>query len=300
MVRFVVVLLVVASCSPAPSGVDAGTDPVDAGAIREVTDGGALDAGAPPCSLEGDRLSCTHRTFEVPVARPIPLTRVVHVGVPRGVAPASGWPTVFLFQGSLFSAQLTWSARPGDTFGAFWQTSTVQALLDAGFAVVTPEVRLFGASYWDTNVPQWSVQWTNAPDHHFMVALLDGVTNQTFGPLDGARLYAGGISSGGYMTSRMALSYPGRFKALAVHSASWATCGGPLCVVPDTLPVDHPPTLLLHGEKDAVVPVATMRTYEAKLRAQNVETRVVTNADAAHEWLEAGVTEVRDFFRAHP
>ena len=293
-------LLVVASCSPAASGADAGIDPVDAGPIRELTDGGALDAGAPLCSLEGDRLSCTHRTFEVPVAQPIPLARVVHVGVPRGVAPSSGWPTVFLFQGSLFSAQLTWSAQRGDPLGAFWQTSTVQALLDAGFAVVTPEVRLFGASYWDTNVPQWSVMWTNSPDHHFMIALLDGLTNKTFGPLDGARLYAGGISSGGYMTSRMALSYPGRFKALAVHSASWATCGGPLCIVPDLLPADHPPALFLHGEKDAVVPTATMRTYEAKLRAQGVETRVVTNPDAAHEWLEVGVTELRDFFRTHP
>lgn len=291
-------MLFVTACS-APSQVeDAGQTATSV--IRDITDGGALSEGSPPCARDGDRLSCAHRTFEVAVAQPIALTRVVHVGVPRGAPPADGWPTAFLFQGSLYSAQRSWSALPADPFGAFWQTSTVQALLDAGFAVVTPEVRLFGASYWDTNVPQWSVMWSNAPDHHFMVALLDGVTSKAFGPLDGARLYAGGISSGGYMTSRMALSYPGRFKALAVHSAAWATCGGPVCVVPDSLPADHPPTLFLHGEKDAVVPIATMRAYEAKLRAQGVEARVVANPDAGHEWLELGVIEVPAFFRAHP
>lgn len=294
--RRAVALLVLASCAPAPSSADGS---VDAGPVRELTDGG-VDAGAPPCSLEGERLSCAHRTFELTVAQPIALTRVVHVGVPRGAAPPAGWPTVFLFQGSLFSAQRTWSAVPADPFGALWQTSTVQALLDAGFAVVTPEVRLFGASYWDTNLPQWSVMWSNAPDHHLMLALFDGLSTGALGPLDGARLYAGGISSGGYMTSRMALSYPGRFKALAVHSASWATCGGPVCVVPDALPSDHPPTVFLHGALDAVVPIATMRAYEAKLRAQGVEVRVVTAPDKAHEWLELGVTELPAFFRAHP
>lgn len=287
---WLIVSVLAGACAPPNQpGVDGGA----------VADGGSTDAGVQPCTLTGDRLSCAHRTFEVAVAQPLPLTRVVHIGLPGGVAPTSGWPTVFLFQGSLYSAQLSWSAVPSDPIGAFWQTSTVASLLDAGFAVVTPEVRYGGTTYWDTNVPQWSVMWSNAPDHHFMVALLDGVSAGTFGPLDGAKLYAGGISSGGYMTSRMALSYPGRFKALAVHSASWATCGGPLCVVPDSLPVDHPPTLFLHGEADAVVPIATMRAYETKLVGQGVEVKTVTVAGKGHEWLEVGVTELPAFFAAH-
>lgn len=298
MLRLVACFLAVSmSCAPAPSVDDAGAGVDSATRIREATDGGPV-AGS-PCELDGARLRCTHRTFEVPVAQPIPLNRIVHVGVPRGVAPTAGWPVVLLFQGSLYSAQLTWSAVPSDPVGAYWQTATVQSLLEAGFAVVTPEVRLFGTSYWDTNVPQWAAMWGNAPDHHLMVTLLDAVGRGAFGPLDGARLYAGGISSGGYMTSRMALSYPGRFRALAVVAASWATCGGPLCVLPATLPAGHPPTLFLHGERDAVVPIATMREYEARLQAQGVATRVVTSATAGHEWLEAGVTELRDFFLAH-
>ena len=42
------------------------------------------------------------------------------------------------------------------------------------------------------------------------------------GPLDPSRLLAIGVSSGGYMTSRMAVSYPGKFRALAI--AAGASC----------------------------------------------------------------------------
>lgn len=284
-------------CGAPPAVLDAG---VDGGTPELTADAGTLDAGTSPCTLEGERLTCAHQTLRLSVPRPIPLERVVHVGLPSGAAPARGWPVVILFQGSLYSAQLTWSASPSDPFGARWQTTTVKQLLEAGFAVVTPEVRLFGTTYWDTNVPQWSLLWDQAPDHHFMLALFDGITGGTFGPLDAARLYAGGISSGGYMTSRMALSYPGKFKALAVHSASWATCAGPACVLPATLPGDHPPTLFLHGERDAVVPIGTMRQYDEALRAQGFESAVVTSPTGAHEWLEVANPAVRDFFLAHP
>lgn len=276
--------------------LDAG--PGDSGVV--VPDAGvAIDAGS-PCTVTGTTLSCEHRTLRLSVARPFPLERVVHVGLPTGAPPTRGWPVAILFQGSLFSAALTWSAGPSDPLGAFWQTRTVQQLLDSGFAVVTPEVRYGGSTYWDTNVPQWSLFWDQAPDHHLMLALFDALQAGTFGPLDPGRLYAAGISSGGYMTSRMALSYPGRFKALAIHSASWATCGGALCALPANLPSDHPPTLFVHGELDLVVPISTMRTYERQLQAQGFEVRAVTSADKAHEWLEVANPAIRDFFLMHP
>ncbi len=293
-----------AGTSAVPDAADAGPD-ADAGATSDA--GSARDVGTPidagtsvtaPCTLDGDRLTCEYIAFDVEVRDPVPLRRVVHVGLPKGTPPARGWPTVFLFQGSLFSARLSWTARRSDPLGAFAQAQTVESLLAAGFAVLTPEVRLFGVTYWDTNVPQWALFWSCSPDHHFMLELLQGVEAGTFGPLDGERLYAGGISSGGYMTSRMALSYPGRFRALAVVAGSWATCAGPLCVLPETLPADHPPTLFLHGEEDPVVPIRTMRRYEEALRAQGTETRVVVDPSARHEFIDAAATEVRDFFLA--
>ena len=101
------------------------------------------------------------------------------------------------------------------------------------------------------------------------------------------------------MTSRMAQAYPGRFRALAVVSASWATCSGALCSVPAALPSEHPPTLFLHGERDDVVPISTMRRYADALRAQGTQTRVVTDAEAGHVWLDVAPLEVPAWFSGH-
>jgi len=126
-----------------------------------------------------------------------------------------------------------------------------------------------------------------------MRAILKEISNPDgmFGYLDYKRKFATGISSGGYMTSRMAVSYAGsfifsflffkkkknshfnslllnillgEFLSLAVAAGSYATCAGPLCVVPN-LPLNHPPTLFLHGGLDPIVPQFTMETYADKL-----------------------------------
>jgi len=78
-----------------------------------------------------------------------------------------------------------------------------------------------------------------------MLAILSEINNPNgiFGHLNNKNKFATGISSGGCMTSRMAVSYEGEFRALAIAAGSYATCGGILCVIPIFLPRDHPPTL---------------------------------------------------------
>ncbi len=68
---------------------DAGTS--DAGLDSGVSDAGLFDGGTErdggllsPCMQMGDVLSCAHQTLRLSVPRPIPLERVVHVGVPLG------------------------------------------------------------------------------------------------------------------------------------------------------------------------------------------------------------------------
>ena len=166
--------------------------------------------------------------------------------------------------------------------------------------MLTPEAHLQGATFWDTNIPPYNLLWTTSPDHAFMVSIFKAIDSGVFGQLDAQHLHALGISSGGYMTSRMALSYPGKFRSLAIHSASWATCSGPLCVLPATLPQAHPATLFLHGEADAVVPMSTMTPYRKALTAAGVPTALVTEAGAGHAWLPAGPAAVVAFFEKHP
>jgi pimeloyl-ACP methyl ester carboxylesterase len=206
---------------------------------------------------------------------------------------------VILFQGSFYSAEFTWSASRSDPFGAFFQTQAVEALLARGFAVVTPEAQWDGRAYWDTNVLGWAQEWDAAPDNLFMIELFSKLDGGELGPLNAKRLYAAGISSGGYMTSRMALSYPGRFRALAIQSASWATCSGALCELPEKVPEDHPPTLFLHGKQDLVVPIDTMRKFADQLEAESHETKQVTSETAGHEWLEAAPAELVRWFAGH-
>lgn len=249
------------------------------------------------CVVTAARADCAHQTLTL---TPEDEAREVHWQVPLGDPPSSGWPAVLMFQGSLFSAQRTWGAEKDDAFGALYQTLTVKRLLDQGYAVVTPEAQGDGGTWWDTNQVAWAGNWEPSPDAKLMTAIFEALERGDFGPVDSARLYATGISSGGYMTSRMALSYPGRFRALAIVAASWATCAGLWCAMPERMPDQHPPTLFLHGKADWIVSYSTMVDYEAQLLREGYQTSIVTSESAGHEWLPVAPSEILAWFNAHP
>lgn len=266
-------------------GLAAPTSPVAAASSRCTTSGVFITS-----------ISCSHNTTSV---QNWGVSREVHWQVPVGTAPAGGWPTVLMFQGSFFTAEITWSANSALPYGAYHQTDVVRRLLDAGYAVITPEAHLDSSTFWDTNVPPWSTSWTSSPDHSLMTTLFSMIDSGAFGPLRGTRMYATGISSGGYMTSRMAIAYPSRFRAIAIESASYATCAGVLCSVP-TQSASHAPTLFLHGSIDVVVPISTARDYDTRLKAAGVSTRFVSQLTAGHEWLSSAPSEVVSWFNRYP
>lgn len=247
------------------------------------------------CQIYPSDVVCTKRELSLPA---LLIHRKVTYEVPIGVPPAGGWPTVLYFQGSFFPGSRAFAAGLGDVAGQYHLTLTVKALLDAGYAVLAPDALLDGASFWQTNVPPWSLLWTTSSDHAFVVSILQAIQGGEFGALDPRRLYAMGISSGGFMTSRMAVSYRGRFRALAVHSASYATCSA-LCVVP-ALPGDHPPTLFLHGNLDPIVTRPVMEQYRSALIRDGRSVKAVINPTAGHEWLPEGPQAITDWFNAHP
>lgn len=276
------------SSSPAPSGGGTPTDP--GGSPAPAPPGGSrctVDAttGAIDCVYEGDTVGGRQVLWQTPLGTP----------------PAAGWPVAFIFQGSLFAPVTMWSATKGDllgVLGSYTQTLLVKRLLDGGYVVVTPQADL-NAIAWDTNLPPWRDLWPPAPDNTFLDDLFAAVDAGHFGPVDHARWYATGVSSGGYMTSRMAVSYPGRFRALAIAAGSYATCGGPLCALPLTLPTDHPPTLFLHGGSDPIVPIVTMYAYRDQLALAGHETKTVVDPTFMHGWIPATPDEVGAWFDAH-
>jgi poly(3-hydroxybutyrate) depolymerase len=256
-----------------------------------------LPKDAPRCTdADADHVTCAHQGVDLQLSGG---ARHVHFQVPAGDAPAAGWPVVIMFQGSYLRAELTWESARGDEFGRFFMAKTLEALLNDGYAVLTPDTLLGGNSFWNTNIPPYATMWDGAPDDTLMKAMFTAIGDGTFGTLDGTRLYATGISSGGFMTSRMAVSYPGKFKSLAIASGSYATCSE-TCDVPDTLPADHPPTLFLHGQKDNIVPIGTMWPYQMKLQAQGTQTSTEIDENVGHAWLEAGIKRVPAWFDATP
>jgi poly(3-hydroxybutyrate) depolymerase len=225
--------------------------------------------------------------------------RHIAFATPLGTTPPAGWPAVIFFQGSFVPGHSSFAARRSDPFGLVQLVLTIKALLDRGYAVLAPDASSGGTAFWETNIPPFAFDWSGSPDDVFMRAIFDAIAHGAFGTIDPTRLYAMGISSGGFMTSRMAVSYAGKFRALVDHSGSYATCGS-ICSVPRPLPADHPPTLFLRGDKDALVSMASIQVYIDALTAEGHEVELVTDPTAGHEWLVEGSSAIPSWFDSHP
>jgi poly(hydroxyalkanoate) depolymerase family esterase len=88
-------------------------------------------------------------------------------------------------------------------------------------------------------------------------------------PVDRARVAVAGLSAGASMAALLATRYPGRFKAVVMHSgippgtahSSLSALGAmqghrttiPRAAIPGTVEINWPPLLVIHGDADAVV-----------------------------------------------
>jgi hypothetical protein len=215
------------------------------------------------------------------------IPRGVHWQVPEGTAPSGGWPVVYWFEGTsptydnyIFSPFVrNYADVFGDLFGLVNEAMTVRTLLDdvygtgKKYAVIAPAPPLSTLlmQFWNTNCV---FPYEISADYYFFNTLFPSVDSKNYGNVNNSRRYATGVSSGGYNTSRMAITFNGgsKFKALAVQSASYADCSGPACALPCSgtayIPSNHPPTKFYHGVYDPIVPIATMRCYYNLLLAK--------------------------------
>lgn len=239
-------------------------------------------------------LICSYRVTKIPSSWLT--TRDVLWQLPLGEAPAGGWPVVLVYQGSLYPVEF--SRKSTALYGGYYELQTIRKLLDSGYAVLAPRAAADLAWFTNTLSPFTPYEWTT--DFGFLNNVFSAIKRGQFGPLNTAREYATGISSGGYNTSRMALTWPGQFKALVVHSASWATCGGSLCVLPLYMPTTHPPTKFLQGFLDPLAPWWTMQIYYDRLLYEGIETEQLTMPMGGHEWFSVSPAAVVDWFDRHP
>lgn len=212
--------------------------------------------------------------------------RSVTYQVPEGTPPAGGWPVAFYYHGTNLATppppngptKIGPADPSNDSPGARHLAATLHELLDdpeetgKKYAVIMPHaaLQLGAARFWDSNLP---VTYNLTSDFCFLPSLWSSIAGGAYGDSDTLnmnRRFAFGMSSGGYNTSRMAVSWnpDSVWKALAIHSASYANCLGNACNVPANLPANHPPTKFYHGTGDTVVPISTMYPYRDKLIAQ--------------------------------
>jgi len=220
-------------------------------------------------------------------------TRDVLWQLPAGTPPRRGWPVVLLSQGSWFPIEFS---RPHNLpFGGFNEVRLIQALLDNGYAVVAPRATL--QIGWITNMPHRD--YVKTADYKVLNEVLRLIRAGEFGKLDTRSMYATGISSGGYNTSRLAITFPNTFRAIAIQSGSYATCLGPLCRMPEALPANHPATLMLHGERDLTVPLSTAKKFYDLLQKSGIDSEMITDQKAGHAWIDAAPQAVVDWFERY-
>lgn len=119
-----------------------------------------------------------------------------------------------------------------------------------GFALVYPNAY---EGYWNACgiVGGGSTNGLNVDDVGFLDALADKLISEI--GIDKARVYAAGVSRGGFMAFRLALEAPSRFRAVAAVSANVPTADNFKCT-----PTGHDTSsvMIMNGTEDPLVPFA--------------------------------------------
>ena len=164
------------------------------------------------------------------------LKRIYMTYVPRGLA--KGAPRVVVMHGSGENA----SRIRAETGYGFDRLAD-----EHGFAVVYPDAYTFD---WNDcgKVGDFSVNGVNIDDVEFLVALVDKLITEI--DVDRSRVFATGVSAGGFMSIRLALEAPSRFRAVAAVAANMPTPENSKCK-----PVEQGTSvMIMNGTKDPLVP----------------------------------------------
>lgn len=74
---------------------------------------------------------------------------------------------------------------------------------------------------------------------------------------------------------------------------------GVACVLPASMPAQHPPTRFLHGRGDLTVPVFTAEAYQQRLTAEGFEADLIIDDAAGHEWLRVAPLRILEWVQSH-
>lgn len=250
----------------------------------------------PPVAVAGTNQTVYRDiTYTVAMGQPERLD----VYVPKGIAPAGGWPVIVAIHGG------GWRRFDKTEYGP----RIASAFVPNGYVVVAPNYPLSarGNPTWPLNLEdiQSAVRWVklNAGTFH-----IDAGRIAAMGESAGANLAnllgtssgsAAGSGSAGSAAVDAVVSFSSPTDLAALYAASPGArravaqfLGGPPAAVPDNYaaasPVDQvspadPPTFLVHGGTDPLVPVSQSQELAAALRQAGVPNQLVVIPGAGHD-----------------
>jgi len=225
---------------------------------------------------------------------------------PSESPPAGGYPVLFVLHGSsCFAESWFWAGR-GLYKGAFiWgkeQTKFVEKALERGYFVIAPDSTYL--SFLSKKVKAWDASTTTfneSIDLPFIQDILDWLVDYPPTLVNTSRLYCAGFSSGGFMTSRIAHFFGSRFKAVAIHSATnadvvnWRTD----FTSPQNFSHDHPPTLIIQGGKDWMMPAKAAIHFYEELQKNGIPSKLLYKPNGHHIWYSEFDNQILDWFDSY-
>jgi polyhydroxybutyrate depolymerase len=217
-----------------------------------------------------------HGEFESETVQVADVTRTYRLFVPRSVDLAKPAPLVFAFHGFLIDNK---DAMP-------LYTKLNETADKHGFILVYPNA--VGGS------------WALSPDKMvkdlaFFDALLAKLTAEH--KIDPDRVYLTGMSNGGYFAHFVGKERSTVVAAVAAHSAALG--------LQTLLGINAErkfPVMIIHGDKDNVIAVATARENRDRYRKEGHEVNYVEVPGLSHWWAtDAGINDrIWAFFADHP
>ncbi|MBX3260639.1 MAG: hypothetical protein KF782_13180 [Labilithrix sp.] len=214
-----------------PPPADGAPAPGDGEAPPPAADGGAPDAdgAAPPApatpSCQGKEKLTGDLDWTI-------AQRTVHVHVPASYDPSKGTAIVLDFHGYTSN---------GDQQATYAGMNTKSDT--AGFVAVHPEGTGFAQS-WNGGVCCGTASSTGVDDVAFVSAILDELATKLC--VDPKRVFATGLSNGGFLSHRLACELSGRVAAIAPVAG---VIGVSTCA-----PARPVPVMQFHGTSDTLVP----------------------------------------------
>jgi poly(3-hydroxybutyrate) depolymerase len=212
--------------------------------------------------------------------------------------PEDGFPVLFLFHGAVqhafawFIGLNQWSKS---------QSIFTEKALEQGFFIICAEslkpVKP-GPRAWDIfNDP------SDSKDYFFIKDMIEWLEKSDL-PVNCDSLYCSGFSSGAFMCSYIGHFFNDHFKAIAVHSGANSdsillNSRGPYFDLNRSynFSSSFPPTILLHGGNDSVVPVICAENFYSDLKRNGIPSKLLINNDKGHIWNSQFDAEILDWFQ---